>query len=75
MDDKLVRQLEIDATKVRLGIIEGVHSAKAGHPGGSLSCADVLTYLYTHRLNVDPANPDDPMRDRLIMSKGHAAPA
>lgn len=75
MDEKLVRQLEKDAAKVRLGIIEGVYSAKAGHPGGSLSCADVLTYLYTHRLNVDPANPDDPNRDRLVLSKGHAAPA
>lgn len=75
MDDKLVRQLEIDAAKIRLGIIEGVHSAKAGHPGGSLSCADLLAYLYAHRLNVDPSNPDDPNRDRLVMSKGHAAPA
>lgn len=75
MDEKLVRQLEIDAAKVRLGIVEGVYSAKAGHPGGSLSCADLLTYLYTHRMNVDPANPDDPNRDRLVMSKGHAAPA
>lgn len=75
MDEKLVRQLETDAAKVRLGIIEGIHEAKAGHPGGSLSCADVLTYLYTHRLNVDPANPDDPNRDRLVLSKGHAAPA
>lgn len=75
MDEKLVRQLEIDAAKVRLGIVEGIYAAKAGHPGGSLSCADLLTYLYTHRLNVDPANPDDPNRDRLVLSKGHAAPA
>lgn len=75
MDEKLVRQLETDAAKVRIGIIEGIHEAKAGHPGGSLSCADLLTYLYTHRLNVDPANPDDPNRDRLVLSKGHAAPA
>ena len=75
MDEKLVRQLEIDAAKVRLGIIEGVHAAKAGHPGGSLSCADLLTYLYMHRMNVDPSNPNDPDRDRLVMSKGHAAPA
>ena len=75
MDEKLVRQLEIDAAKVRLGIVEGIHEAKAGHPGGSLSCADLLTYLYTHRMNVDPANPDDPTRDRLVLSKGHGAPA
>lgn len=75
MDEKLVKQLEIDAARVRLGIIEGIHAAKAGHPGGSLSCADLLTYLYTHRMNVDPANPNDPDRDRLVLSKGHAAPA
>ena len=75
MDEKLVRQLETDAAKVRIGIIEGTYNAKSGHPGGSLSCADLLTYLYTHRLNVDPANPDDPNRDRLVLSKGHAAPA
>lgn len=74
MDEKLVRELEIAATKVRIGVIEGVHSAKAGHPGGSLSAADLLTYLYTHRMNVDPKNPSDPKRDRLVLSKGHAAP-
>lgn len=74
MDEKLVRELEIAATKVRIGIIEGVHAAKAGHPGGSLSAADLLTYLYTHRMNVDPKNPRDPKRDRLVLSKGHAAP-
>lgn len=75
MDEKLVRQLEIDAVKIRIGVIEGVHSAKAGHPGGSLSCADLLAYLYMHRLNVDPADPQYPARDRIVMSKGHAAPA
>ena len=75
MDEKLVKQLEIAAVKIRMGIIEGVHSAKAGHPGGSLSCADLLAYLYMHRLNVDPADPQNPTRDRLVMSKGHAAPA
>lgn len=75
MDKQLVRQLETDAAKVRIGMVEGIYSAKAGHPGGSLSCADLLTYLYTHRLNVDPKNPDDPKRDRLVLSKGHAAPA
>ena len=75
MDEILVKQLEIAAVKIRMGIIEGVHSAKAGHPGGSLSCADLLAYLYMHRLNVDPADPQNPTRDRLVMSKGHAAPA
>ena len=75
MDKKLEKQLEIDAVKVRIGIIEGIHEAKAGHPGGSLSCADLLTYLYMHRMNVDPKNPDDPKRDRLVLSKGHGAPA
>lgn len=75
MDAKLVKELEIAATKVRMGIIEGVHSAKAGHPGGSLSCADVLTYLYMHRMNVDPADPKNPNRDRMVLSKGHSAPA
>lgn len=75
MDQKLVRQLEIAATKVRIGIIEGVHAAKAGHPGGSLSAADVLTYLYLHRMNVDPNDPKMDNRDRMVLSKGHAAPA
>ena len=75
MDKSLVRDLEIAAAKVRIGIIEGVHSAKAGHPGGSLSCADLLTYLYLHRLNVDPADPKMESRDRMVLSKGHAAPA
>lgn len=74
MDDKLIRQLEIAATKIRMGVIEGTHSAKAGHPGGSLSIADLLAYLYMHRLNVDPAEPDMPTRDHLVLSKGHSAP-
>lgn len=75
MDATLKKQLEITATKVRMGIIEGVFNAKAGHPGGSLSVADTLTYLYMARMNV---NPEDPMmadRDRLVLSKGHTAPA
>lgn len=75
MDEKLVRELEIDAAKVRIGIIEGVYNAKCGHPGGSLSIADVMTYLYRHRLNVDPKDPKNPGRDRMVMSKGHCAPA
>ena len=75
MDATLKKQLEITATKVRMGIIEGVFNAKAGHPGGSLSVADTLTYLYMARMNVDPTNPTMADRDRLVLSKGHTAPA
>lgn len=75
MDATLKKQLEKTATKVRMGVIEGVYSAKAGHPGGSLSVADTLTYLYMARMHVDPANPSMPDRDRLVLSKGHTAPA
>lgn len=75
MDDKLKKQLEIAATKVRIGVIEGVYNAKAGHPGGSLSIADTLTYLYMHRMHVDPDDPEMATRDRLVLSKGHTAPA
>ncbi|MCH5325267.1 MAG: transketolase [Eubacterium sp.] len=75
MDAMIKRQLEQTAAKVRLGIIEGVYNAKSGHPGGSLSVADTLTYLYFARMNVDPANPEMPERDRLVLSKGHTAPA
>ena len=67
--------LEITALRVRKGIIEGTYQAKSGHPGGSLSAADVLTYLYFKRMNVDPAKPDMENRDRFVLSKGHAAPA
>ena len=58
-----------------MGVIEGVYNAKSGHPGGSLSVADVLTYLYFVKMNVDPKNPQMPERDRLVLSKGHTAPA
>ncbi len=75
MDATLKKQLEITATKVRMGIIEGVYNAKSGHPGGSLSVADTLTYLYNAVMNVDPANPEMEDRDRLVLSKGHTAPA
>lgn len=75
MDATLKKQLEITACKVRLGILEGVFNAKSGHPGGSLSIADTLTYLYYNKMNVDPKNPDDPKRDRFVLSKGHTAPA
>ena len=68
------QQLQIQACKVRMGIINAVHSAKAGHPGGSLSAADLFTYLYFKELNVDPANPKWEDRDRFVLSKGHTAP-
>lgn len=67
--------LEIAACKVRIGIIESTHAAKCGHPGGSLSAADVLTYLYYRELNIDPKNPKKADRDRFVLSKGHTAPA
>ena len=75
MDAALKKQLEITACKVRMGIIEGVHSAKSGHPGGSLSVAEILTYLYFVHMNIDPKNPKMENRDRLVLSKGYAAPA
>ena len=70
-----VLQLKMTATRVRMGIIESTHSAKCGHPGGSLSAAGVLTYLYFKVMNIDTENPQDPMRDRFVLSKGHCAPA
>ena len=75
MDAAAKKQLEKTACKVRMGIIEGVYSAKSGHPGGSLSCADILTYLYFAKMNIDPKNPNMENRDRFVLSKGHAAPA
>ena len=63
------------ANEIRKGIITGVHSAKCGHPGGSLSAADIFTYLYFEEMNIDPKNPDMPERDRFVLSKGHNAPA
>ena len=68
------KNLQILACKVRMGIIEGTHSAKACHPGGSLSAADMFTYLYFKELNVDPKNPKWADRDRFVLSKGHTAP-
>lgn len=75
MDAATKKQLEITACRVRMGVIEGVHSAKAGHPGGSLSIAEILTYLYFSQMHIDPQNPQWEDRDRLVLSKGHAAPA
>ena len=68
------KQLSITACKVRMGIIESTHSAKCGHPGGSLSAADMFTYLYFKELNVNPADPKWEDRDRFVLSKGHTAP-
>ena len=62
------------ANEVRKGIINGTHAAESGHPGGSLSAAEVLTYLYFEEMNIDPADPGNPDRDRFVLSKGHAAP-
>ncbi len=68
-------KLEITATKVRMGILTGVLNAKSGHPGGSLSSADIHTYLYFKEMNIDPKNPKWEDRDRFVLSKGHCAPA
>lgn len=62
------------ANEVRKGIVTGTHSAKSGHPGGSMSAADLFTYLYFEEMNVDPANPQKADRDRFVLSKGHTAP-
>lgn len=75
MDATLKKQLEIFAVKERLLLMEGIFNAKAGHPGGSLSIAELLAYLYNVEMKVDPKNPNDPNRDRFVLSKGHAAPA
>ncbi len=69
------RRLALAAEKIRLGIIESTHSASSGHPGGSLSIADILAYLYFEEMNIDPKNPKMNNRDRLVLSKGHTAPA
>ena len=75
MDAVVRKQLKIKACQARMGIIEEVFNAKSGHPGGSLSCVDILTYLYFQHMNVDPKNPKWEDRDRLVLSKGHVAPA
>ncbi len=72
MDKKL---LQLNAEKIRLHALEGIYEAASGHPGGSLSIADLLSYLYFYKMKVDPKNPKDPNRDRFVLSKGHCAPA
>ena len=75
MNASLKKELEIFATKERLLLLEGIFNAKAGHPGGSLSIAELMAYLYNVEMKVDPANPTWDDRDRFVLSKGHAAPA
>jgi len=67
-------ELQRHANEVRKGIVSAVHSAKAGHPGGSLSAADIFTFLYFEEMNIDPKNPKMENRDRFVLSKGHTAP-
>jgi len=74
MQETTKKQLQKTACEIRLGIIEAVHSAKSGHPGGSLSIADLLTYLYFVEMKINPQNPKDENRDRLVLSKGHCSP-
>ncbi len=74
MDTKRISELQEIARQIRVGIIDAVYSAASGHPGGSLSIADLLAYLYFEKLNVDPADPCKADRDRLVLSKGHCAP-
>ena len=69
-----ILELQKMANEVRKGIVTAVHSAKAGHPGGSLSAADLFTYLYFEEMNIDPKDPKNPDRDRFVLSKGHTAP-
>ena len=68
------KQLQLTACKVRMGVIESTYNAKAGHPGGSLSAAEVFTYLYFKEMNIDPKNPKWEDRDRFVLSKGHTTP-
>ncbi|MDE5854079.1 MAG: transketolase [Ruminococcus sp.] len=75
MEDSMKKDLQKTACKVRMGVIEGTYNAKSGHPGGSLSISDLVTYLYFNKMNVNPADPENPDRDRLVLSKGHTAPA
>lgn len=75
MNAEKVKELKLHAANVRKMALEAVCSANSGHPGGSLSAADILTYLYMEEMNVDPKNPKDPDRDRFVLSKGHCSPA
>ena len=74
MNEARIKELKNIANDVRIGIIDATHAAKSGHPGGSLSIADILTYLYFEKMNIDPKNPQMQDRDRFVLSKGHTAP-
>ena len=75
MEQNKIKELSLLAAKIRVGVIESTHAAGAGHPGGSLSIADIMAYLYFEEMKVDPANPKWDDRDRFVLSKGHTAPA
>lgn len=75
MNAEKVKELKLHAANVRKMAIEAVYSANSGHPGGSLSAADIITYLYMEEMNIDPKNPKNPDRDRFVLSKGHCSPA
>ena len=75
MEQTKIKELSQIATKIRIGVIESTHAAGAGHPGGSLSIADIMAYLYFEEMNVNPADPKNDDRDRFVLSKGHTAPA
>ncbi len=75
MEQTKLAMLKEKATEIRLGVLKAVYSASSGHPGGSLSIADILSYLFFEEMNVDPKNPKMADRDRLVLSKGHTAPA
>ncbi|MBR6755259.1 MAG: transketolase, partial [Clostridia bacterium] len=75
MEKKTLLMLKEKAARIRMLSVEAVYGAKSGHPGGSLSIAELVTYLYFNKMNVDANNPDDENRDRFVLSKGHCAPA
>ncbi len=75
MTEARIVELKNKANDIRIGIIDATHAAKSGHPGGSLSIADIMTYLYFEKMNIDPTNPKMADRDRFVLSKGHTAPA
>ena len=75
MNNDKILELQKKATDIRLGAVEAVYSGKSGHPGGALSAADIIACLYFSELNIDPKKPQDPNRDRFVLSKGHSCPA
>ncbi len=75
MNEARIKELKNIANDIRIGIIDATHAAKSGHPGGSLSITDIMTYLYFEKMNIDPQNPKMDGRDRFVLSKGHTAPA